>query len=56
MRAFSLRQSAVREFVLDFGARLSRFRHDSDLSALNRNPGSIVDAPPLLRAAVRAGR
>ena len=51
-------QAADREraFVLAFGARLSRFRSDSDLSALNRNPSTIVDAPPLLRAAVRAGQ
>jgi FAD:protein FMN transferase len=51
-------QAADREraFVLDFGARLSRFRSDSDLSELNRHPSAIVDAPPLLRAAVRAGQ
>jgi FAD:protein FMN transferase len=45
-----------RAFVLDFGARLSRFRPDSDLSALNRDRAAIVAAPPLLRAAVSAGR
>jgi thiamine biosynthesis lipoprotein len=45
-----------RAFVLNFGARLSRFRPDSDLSALNRAPTAIVAAPQLLRAAVSAGR
>jgi thiamine biosynthesis lipoprotein len=35
---------------------LSRFRPDSDLSALNRHPAAIMAAPPLLRAAVSAGR
>ncbi len=42
-------------FVLEFGRRLSRFIPDSELSALNRDPRSIVPASPLLRAAVRAG-
>lgn len=45
-----------RAFVLDFEHRLSRFRPDSDLSALNRHPAAIMAAPPLLRAAVSAGR
>jgi FAD:protein FMN transferase len=45
----------ARAFVLEFGARLSRFSPDSDLSALNRDPHAVVAAPPLLRAAVRAG-
>jgi thiamine biosynthesis lipoprotein len=45
-----------RAFVLDFGYRLSRFCPDSDLSALNHDPAAIVAAPPLLRAAVSAGR
>jgi FAD:protein FMN transferase len=44
-----------RAFVWEFGARLSRFAPDSDLSALNRDPRSVVPAPPLLRAAVTAG-
>ena len=44
-----------RAFVWEFSDRLSRFRPDSDLSALNRNPRASVLAAPLLRAAVRAG-
>lgn len=44
-----------KQFVLDFAARLSRFRDDSELSALNRDPGGRVAAGPLLRLAVRAG-
>jgi FAD:protein FMN transferase len=42
-------------FVLDFAHRLSRFAPDSELSALNCDPRSVVPASPLLRAAVRAG-
>jgi FAD:protein FMN transferase len=50
-------QSGWREraWVEDFAARLSRFRDDSELSALNRDPRTEVPASPLLRAAVRAG-
>ena len=44
-----------RSFVLHFSDRLSRFRSDSDLSALNNDPRARVSAPPLLRAAVSAG-
>jgi thiamine biosynthesis lipoprotein len=44
-----------RAFVREFGARLSRFAPDSDLSALNRDPRSVIPAPLLLRAAVAAG-
>jgi thiamine biosynthesis lipoprotein len=44
-----------REFVFDFGRRLSRFRVDSELTVLNRDPRPVVPASPLLRAAVRAG-
>ncbi|HET8980094.1 MAG TPA: FAD:protein FMN transferase [Solirubrobacteraceae bacterium] len=44
-----------REFVLEFGRRLSRFEPASDLSALNHDPRPVVAAPPLLRTAVRAG-
>lgn len=44
-----------RAYVESFAARLSRFRSDSELSALNRDPRTIVPASPLLRAAVRAG-
>jgi thiamine biosynthesis lipoprotein len=42
-------------FVLDFAHRLSRFRIDSELTRLNRDPRYEVRASPLLRAAVRAG-
>ena len=50
-------QAADREraYVWDFGARLSRFRVDSELTALNRDPRTVVPASPLLRAAVTAG-
>jgi thiamine biosynthesis lipoprotein len=44
-----------REFVVAFGRRLSRFAPESELSALNRNPGARVAASSLLRAAVNAG-
>jgi FAD:protein FMN transferase len=44
-----------RAFVWNFGNRLSRFRPDSDLSALNGDRGWCAAAPPLLRAAVGAG-
>lgn len=43
------------EFVLDFGARLSRFREDSELSEVNRYPLVSVPASRLLRDAVRVG-
>jgi FAD:protein FMN transferase len=42
-------------FVLSFGERLSRFRADSELTALNHDPRTEVPASPLLRTAVRAG-
>ena len=44
-----------RAFVLQFSDRLSRFRPDSELSALNRSRLAVVRASPLLRAAVNAG-
>ncbi|HLM85772.1 MAG TPA: FAD:protein FMN transferase [Solirubrobacteraceae bacterium] len=44
-----------RAFVEDFATRLSRFRPDSELSALNSSPHSEIPASALLRAAVRAG-
>lgn len=44
-----------RRFIEDFDARLSRFRPDSELSELNRNPSTVVPASPLLRRAVSAG-
>ena len=45
----------AREFILDFDRRLSRFRADSELTALNRDLREEVPASDLLRAAVRAG-
>lgn len=49
--------AAVREraYIEEFAARLSRFRADSELSALNRDPRTEVPASPLLRTAVHAG-
>jgi thiamine biosynthesis lipoprotein len=50
-------QASAREraFIEDLAARLSRFRADSELSALNADPRAAVPASPLLRAAVGAG-
>lgn len=45
----------AREYVERFDARLSRFRADSELSALNRDPREVVPASGLLRSAVAAG-
>ena len=42
-------------WLASFDARLSRFRADSELCALNRDRRSAVPASALLRAAVRAG-
>lgn len=44
-----------RDFVASFARRLSRFRPDSELSALNHDRRARVPATPLLRAAVNAG-
>jgi thiamine biosynthesis lipoprotein len=44
-----------RAFVLEFAGRLSRFKADSELSALNRDPRRVVPASRLLRAAIAAG-
>jgi len=44
-----------RAYVEDFAARLSRFRPESELSKLNRDPRTQIPASPLLRTAVRAG-
>ena len=41
--------------LIDFDRRLSRFREDSELSRLNRDPREEVPASVLLRRAVRAG-
>jgi len=45
----------ARAYVEDFDARLSRFRSDSELCALNRDPRECAPASPLLRSAVAAG-
>jgi len=45
----------ARAFILDFDRRLSRFRPDSELTALNQDPRTEVPASDLLRAAVGAG-
>ncbi len=45
----------ARVYVEDFARRLSRFRSDSELSALNCDPNEVVPASLLLRTAVRAG-
>jgi thiamine biosynthesis lipoprotein len=49
--------AAARErlYIEDFARRLSRFRADSELSALNSCPWQAAPASTLLRAAVRAG-
>ncbi len=47
--------SEARETILDYHARLSRFRPTSELSALNGDPEAVVPASPLLRSAVSAG-
>ena len=44
-----------RAFIERFDAALSRFRKDSELTALNQDPRSEVPASDLLRRAVRAG-
>jgi FAD:protein FMN transferase len=45
----------ARRFVLEFDAALSRFKPESELSALNTDPRGRVPASDLLRTAVRAG-
>ena len=45
----------AREYVERFDASLSRFRADSELSALNQDPREVVRASGLLRSAVAAG-
>lgn len=47
--------AAARRRILEYHARLSRFRAGSELSALNADPRPVVPASPLLRSAVRAG-
>jgi len=45
----------ARRFVAEFDAALSRFKPESELSALNADPRERVPASALLRRAVRAG-
>jgi thiamine biosynthesis lipoprotein len=45
----------ARAWLAAFDARMSRFRPDSELCALNADPRPAVPASPLLRAAVGAG-
>jgi FAD:protein FMN transferase len=44
----------ARRWLADFDARMSRFRADSELCALNRDPRSAIPASALLRATVAA--
>lgn len=44
-----------RAYIEDYARRLSRFRADSELCALNADPGEEVPASLLLRTAVAAG-
>jgi thiamine biosynthesis lipoprotein len=46
---------AARRFVVGFDMALSRFKPDSELSALNADPRERVPASGLLRSAVKAG-
>jgi thiamine biosynthesis lipoprotein len=48
--------AAIRTVIGDVEAALSRFRGDSELSALNRDPRPAVPASPLLRRLVLAVR
>jgi thiamine biosynthesis lipoprotein len=45
----------LRDFLAAYEARLSRFRPDSELCALNADPATELAASTLLRTAVRAG-
>ena len=45
----------ARRFIVEFEQALSRFREDSELSALNADPRREVPASGLLREAVKAG-
>jgi thiamine biosynthesis lipoprotein len=46
---------SARDWILDFDARMSRFRPDSELCALNQDPRESVPASRLLCATVGAG-
>ena len=45
----------AKDFISEFDAALSRFKPDSELSALNADPRERVPASPLLRQAAQAG-
>ncbi len=45
----------TREFIHEFDNRLSRFRQESELTALNKDPRDEVPASDLMRTAVKAG-
>ncbi|MBK5231437.1 MAG: FAD:protein FMN transferase [Thermoleophilia bacterium] len=45
----------AREFILGFDQKLSRFKPESELTSLNRDPRPGVPASELLRSAVKAG-
>jgi thiamine biosynthesis lipoprotein len=45
----------ARRFIAEFDMALSRFKPDSELSALNLDPREVVPASDLLRTAVKAG-
>ena len=49
------RADRCRAFLVDFEARLSRFRDDSELTRLNASAAEINPASRLLRGAIRAG-
>ncbi len=49
------RAERCRAFLVDFEARLSRFREDSELTRLNASAAEINPASRLLRGAIRAG-
>jgi thiamine biosynthesis lipoprotein len=48
--------AAARGYLLDLDERLSRFRPDSELCALNADPRETVPVSPLLRGWLRAAR
>ena len=54
-RASAAAAANSRRWLMEFDARMSRFRPDSELCALNRDPRESVEASALLRATVAAG-
>jgi thiamine biosynthesis lipoprotein len=55
MEAASVAARRARRFVAEFDRALSRFKPDSELNGLNRDPRESVPASELLRTAVKAG-